>query len=432
MNNTMDNALYIRHLETLLQRYRTASSQFQLDTIVIGAGSLSHYFEDDNAHPFKPFAAAQQWLPFTLPAGSFIVIKQDKPELIWPAQQDFWHMANAIPEGEWQSHWRITPVNDDSWTQSLSSNSAFIGPDAIGSLTHHHGLMTWLNYDRAIKTDYEIACLETANQIAAKGHIAAQQAFLSGASELQTHLAYLDATQQDAISTPYPNIVGINEHAAVLHYEQKSSQRPFRPLTLLVDAGASHHGYASDVTRTTTTLNDEFSALLHDMDILQQSIANQAVAGVAFVELHQKTLHGVAHLLKQHDICSLSIEEQLAKQIPHHFYPHGLGHFLGLQVHDVGGRQLDATGTLQNPPADSPFLRLTRDLVPNMVITIEPGLYFIPMLLEKLKAQQPKHGCNINKIDRLTPYGGIRIEDNIVVGIEGIRNLTRDAFETLS
>ncbi|WP_417505397.1 Xaa-Pro dipeptidase [Marinomonas gallaica] len=432
MNNTMDNALYIRHLETLLQRYRIASSQFQLDTIVVGAGSLSHYFEDDNAHPFKPFAAAQQWLPFTLPAGSFIVIKQDKPELIWPAQQDFWHMANAIPEGEWQSHWRITPVNDDSWTQSLSSNSAFIGPDAIGSLTHHHGLMTWLNYDRAIKTDYEIACLETANQIAAKGHIAAQQAFLSGASELQTHLAYLDATQQDAISTPYPNIVGINEHAAVLHYEQKSSLRPFRSLTLLVDAGASHHGYASDITRTTTTLNDEFSALLNDIDILQQSIANQAVAGVAFVELHQKTLHGVAHLLKQHDICSLSIEEQLAKQIPHHFYPHGLGHFLGLQVHDVGGRQLDATGALQNPPADSPFLRLTRDLVPNMVITIEPGLYFIPMLLEKLRAQQPKHGCDIKKIERLIPYGGIRIEDNIVVGIEGIRNLTRDAFATLS
>lgn len=424
----MENTLYIRHLETLLQRYRIALSHFKLDAIVVGSGSLSYYFEDDNSHPFKPFSAAQQWLPFNLPANCYIVIKHDKPELIWPSKQDFWHMVNAIPEGEWQAHWRITPVNDDSWTQSLPSNSALVAPNSIAPLEHNTQLMTWLNYDRAVKTEYEIACLYEANLVASAGHLAAQDAFLAGASELEVHLAYLAATQQDAIDTPYPNIIGVNEHAAVLHYEHKSRHRSIRPLTLLVDAGAQHYGYASDITRTTTSLKDDFTALVEGMDTLQQGIANQAVAGMPFVELHKQTLQGVAQLLKDHQICSLSVEEQLSKRIPHYFYPHGLGHLLGLQVHDAGGRQIDPQGTIQEPPTDSPFLRLTRDLNPNMVITIEPGLYFIPMLLEQLKAQHPLTCCDFKKIESLMPYGGIRIEDNIVVGVEGIRNLTREAF----
>lgn len=424
----MQNSLYARHLETLLQRYLVVMSHFKLDAIVIGSGKLSYYFEDDNSHAYKPFASAQQWLPFKLPAGCFIVIQHDKPELIWPAKQDFWHMANPIPEGEWQSHWHIVPAINDDWLQSLPKRAALIGPDTLGPLQHDTDLFNWLNYDRAVKTEYEIACLVEASEVAVKGHLAAQTAFLAGASEFDVHLAYLKATTQDAIDTPYPNIIGINEHAAVLHYEQKAHHRPFRPLTLLVDAGASYNGYASDITRTTTALQDDFSALVDDLDTVQREIAGQALAGVPFAELHQKSLIGVAGLLKSHDICSLSIEEQLAKRIPHHFYPHGLGHLLGLQVHDAGGRQENPQGQIIAPPEDSPFLRLTRYLNENMVLTIEPGLYFIPMLLEKLKAEQPQHGCNFAKIEQLLPYGGIRIEDNIVVGVEGVRNLTREAF----
>lgn len=424
----MQNSLYARHLETLLQRYCAALSAFKLDAIVIASGKPSYYFEDDNTHPYKPFAAAQQWLPFTLPAGCYIVIQHDKPELIWPAKQDFWHMACAIPEGEWQAHWHIAPTSNDDWLKSLPSDVALIGPDSLGPLRHNDALLAWLNYDRAVKTDYEIACLEEASDIAVRGHLAAQAAFLGGASEFEVHLAYLRATAQDAINTPYPNIVGINENAAVLHYEQKGHHRPFRPLTLLVDAGAQFNGYASDITRTTTTLQDEFNDLVIDMDVLQQEIAAQALAGTPFVELHDKSLIGVAELLRKHDICSLSVEEQLAKHVPHHFYPHGLGHLLGLQVHDAGGRQGNPQGQAIDPPADHPFLRLTRYLNEKMVITIEPGLYFIPMLLDKLKAEQPHHACNLAKIEHFLPYGGIRIEDNIVVGVEGVRNLTREAF----
>lgn len=427
----MQNTLYITHLNVLLQRYREALIHFKLDAIVISSGSVSYYYHDDNSHPFKPYAGAQQWLPFDLPSDCFIVIKHDKPELIWPAKQDFWHQINAIPEGDWQKAWRLTPVNNDKWCQALPSRCALIGPATLSNVAFSDALETWLNYDRAIKTEYEIECISRASKVAVKGHVAAQNAFLSGASEFEIHCAYLSATLQDSAYTPYPNIVGINEHAATLHYEHKDRNRAFRPLTLLVDAGASEFGYASDITRTTTVLDDDFTALKNDIDRLQQTIASKAVAGKSFIDLHNEMLLGTATVLRQHDICRLSTEEQIDKRIPHHFIPHGLGHLLGLQVHDVGGRQTDRDGSVLPAPTDSPFLRLTRTLQENMVITIEPGLYFIPMLLDQLKANTANHGCNVNKIEQLIPYGGIRIEDNVVVGVENVNNLTRHAFAEL-
>lgn len=427
----MDNTLYAQHLTTLLQRYHVALNQFELDAIIVAAGTPTFYFEDDNSHPFKPYANAQQWLPFPLPAGSFIVIKRDRPELIWPVSQDFWHSNPAIPEGEWQLHWQITPCLDDSWIEALPSRKALIGPSKAHQLDHHHDLMTWLNFDRAIKTPYEIECIKQASLRAAKGHNAAKAAFLAGASELDIHLAYLQATQQDATDTPYPNIIAMNENAAILHYERKMTEHPMRPLTLLVDAGATHNGYASDITRTTAKLNDDFCALVEDMEELQHTIAHRAVAGTEFSELHQQTLHGIAHLLLRHRICSLSMEEQLEKKVPHHFFPHGLGHLLGLQVHDVAGKQSTPLGTMIPASDENPFLRMTRTLNENMVLTIEPGLYFIPTLLDRMKAKVRGHGCDIRKINEFLPYGGIRIEDNIVIGVEGIRNLTEEAFREI-
>jgi Xaa-Pro dipeptidase len=120
-------------------------------------------------------------------------------------------------------------------------------------------------------------------------------------------------------------------------------------------------------------------------------------------------------------------DEAVATGITRGFLPHGLGHLLGLQVHDAGGRLADATGRKREPPAVDPYLRLTRTLQPGVVVTIEPGVYFIPQLLHALLAE---HEARINRaaIERLVPFGGIRIEDNVEVTADGHRNLTRDAF----
>jgi Xaa-Pro dipeptidase len=108
------------------------------------------------------------------------------------------------------------------------------------------------------------------------------------------------------------------------------------------------------------------------------------------------------------------------------FFPHGLGHMLGLLVHDVAGKQLDRTGATSAPDRRFPKLRTTRPLQPGTVVTIEPGIYFIKMLLDPLRQGTESRNLNWALIDRLMPCGGIRIEDNIHIHEQGLRNLTRE------
>jgi Xaa-Pro dipeptidase len=114
------------------------------------------------------------------------------------------------------------------------------------------------------------------------------------------------------------------------------------------------------------------------------------------------------------------------------FFPHGLGHLLGIQVHDVGGHQENEAGGTIDPPSGHPFLRLTRILDENMVVTIEPGLYVIDMLLDELRGTPAENHVNWRTVDWLRPFGGVRIEDDIRVLPDGAENLTREAFANAS
>ncbi|MBJ7538671.1 Xaa-Pro dipeptidase [Marinomonas transparens] len=426
----MGNNTYQAHLFVLQGRYDKAMVHFELDAVVLASGEKTYYFQDDHSHPFHAYSGAQQWLPFPLSAETYIVLQTgQKPTLIWPVRDDFWHAPNPIPEGDWQQHWNIILARKtDKWFSHLPKQTAWLGPQPMTFSTPCDGLKAYVDFDKAVKTPFEIQAIRRASERAVKGHIAAKEAFLAGMSELDIHLAFLQASQQTATQEPYPGIVGINQHAAVLHYEHKDIQQQPNSLTLLIDAGANEHGYASDITRTSVRHNDDFSALVDNMDTMEQKLCNNAMSGVSYQDLHQETLGGIARLLHDHKICSLGVEEQLAKGIPQIFFPHGLGHLLGLQVHDVGGHQIDREGTLNLPNAKAPFLRLTRQLEKDMVITIEPGLYFIPMLLEKMQAEIANHGCDMQKIQHFMPYGGIRIEDNLVIKDDLPENLTREAF----
>ena len=120
----------------------------------------------------------------------------------------------------------------------------------------------------------------------------------------------------------------------------------------------------------------------------------------------------------------------LEKGVSSVFYPHGLGHPIGLQVHDVAGFS-DENGVLIPRPDGQPFLRMTRTLAPGMVVTIEPGLYFIPTLLAKLKQRPESKLVNWQKVEQLMPYGGVRIEDEVHCTDSDPENLSRDAFAAL-
>jgi Xaa-Pro dipeptidase len=113
------------------------------------------------------------------------------------------------------------------------------------------------------------------------------------------------------------------------------------------------------------------------------------------------------------------------------FLPHGVGHHLGLQVHDAGGKLAAPDGSLLPQPEAWPFLRNLRPVEQGNVFTIEPGVYFIDALLEDLRKSSLGRHVDWDAVERLQPYGGVRVEDNVWMGPGGARNLSREAFSAV-
>jgi Xaa-Pro dipeptidase len=292
--------------------------------------------------------------------------------------------------------------------------------------------LTHLDYFRATKTRYEILCMRAAQLMAVRGHQAVAAAFRPGVSEFELHQIYCGAAQQREKDLPYPSIVALNEHASTLHYQHVRTRAPSPLRSLLIDAGAQFNGYAADVTRTySASSGDDFDALIQSMDALQQRVCAEVKPSVDFVALHVLTHRLLATVLREHALVNCSDDEAISAGLTRAFLPHGLGHLLGLQVHDAGGRQADAAGKIRKPPSQDPYLRLTRALEPGFVVTIEPGLYFIPALLRAALAEH-EDKLNRSKIERLLPFGGIRVEDDVEVTQDGCKNLTREAFAALT
>ena len=144
--------------------------------------------------------------------------------------------------------------------------------------------------------------------------------------------------------------------------------------------------------------------------------------------MHLDAHLALAGILKTFGILRISPEAAVETGVSSAFFPHGIGHGIGLQVHDVAGFAASDSGGSIAKPDGHPYLRLTRTLEPGMVVTNEPGIYFIDMLLEDLKANGHANAVDWNRIDAFRPYGGVRIEDDIVVTDGDPENLTRDAF----
>ncbi|HEX6550057.1 MAG TPA: Xaa-Pro dipeptidase, partial [Gammaproteobacteria bacterium] len=340
----------------------------------------------------------------------------------------------------WVEHFDIRIIKQPDEAKAalaISKNCAFIGEwqDRFGdwgfAAANPEPLIQRLHYARAAKTEYEIECMRIANARAAKAHRAAEQAFRSGASEFEIHTAYCKSCGQTDDELPYHAIIALNEHAATLHYQFWNTNKPAQYHAFLIDAGAQINGYASDVTRTFSAQQDDFQALIDALDGAQQQLAAKVRPGLDYAALHLESHQTIAKLLHEFGFVKLPAAEIVANGISSTFFPHGLGHMLGLQVHDVGGRQAAPEGGEIPRPEGHPYLRTTRTLGENFVVTIEPGLYFIPSLLAALKAGPHSSSINWDRVDEFRKFGGIRIEDNVVARNSGPENLTRDAFRKL-
>lgn len=426
----------------MFERLQSALDAAGLDGLAIFAGRALLPPRHDVPLPFRAEPYFVSWLPLPHLQGAILVLSPgETAQLIYPCDADFWHAPPAPPSGYWVEHFDIRFAESESTALKLAAESAR-GFAAIGAAVpalpelgpiNPEGLLRELDYRRALKTDYEVACMARANAIAARGHRAVARAFGPETSEFDLHQVYLSATRLREQEFPYQNIVAVNEHAAILHYQHLATEPPPAIRTLLIDAGAQFAGYAADVTRTWVNGAgefDEFQHLVDSMEALQQSICAEVAPGVDFVELDERMHRGLAEILVAHELVACDSDQAFASGLTRLFLPHGLGHFLGLQVHDPGGWQSSADGNVRPPPDDNPYLRLTRRLEAGMALTIEPGIYFIPALLEAA-APARRRMLDLEKIERFRACGGIRIEDNLLVESTQSRNLTREAFATL-
>ncbi|WP_136067692.1 Xaa-Pro dipeptidase [Modicisalibacter radicis] len=422
------------HLEGLENAYARLLEAHGYDGVLLYSGAPRPFFGDDQQASFATFAHFLHWVPLAGIEHSWLLIRPgQRPLLRIHAPADFWHLAPSLPEAAWTRRFTIETGDDAVPPAPPRGRLAIVGEvdaataERLGAVLNPPALCRALDELRMRKSDYEIACLREANQLALAGHAAARRAFLDGDAELDIQLAYLKASRQRESQVPYQNIVGLNEHAGVLHYQHYDIEAAPHRYSLLLDAGRRVAGYASDITRTWAgdDADPQFTALIEGVERLQQRLIAELRPGLDYVALHERMHLELGRLLSEQALIECSSEAAVERGITRAFCPHGLGHSLGLQVHDVAGR-CDSRGEPLPAPERDPALRLTRTLEAGMVVTMEPGFYIIPMLLEPLQAEPAGRDIDWAGVARLAPHGGIRIEDNIVIGEAGPINLTRD------
>jgi len=422
-------SLQLDHLEQLQQRYESALQTHGFDSLLIASGAAPYRYGDDQAWHFQGYGPFLHWTGLTGREHCWLWVRAGQKPVLWLFEPvDFWHANLPLAQEPWQDFIEVrsrqtpeVPELEGAGRLAVTGDPSVLGGVGFGEHNPPE-LLAALDETRVHKTRYEIECLAQANAIALDGHRAAREAFAAGESEFGINLAYQSATGQREAEAPYHSIIGINEHAGTLHYQHYETRQPTRSRSLLIDAGVRYRGYCSDITRTIPGAGqDHFAALVHGMELLQRRLCEQVAPGAEYLDIHRKAHQGVAALLSASGLVNgLDDETMVAEGVTRAFFPHGIGHFLGIQVHDVAGKPTP-------PPADAPFLRLTRTLEPGMVVTIEPGLYFIPSLLDPLMTGPLRKHLNASLIDELAGCGGIRIEDNVAVTDTGARNLTRES-----
>jgi Xaa-Pro dipeptidase len=434
--------LYPDHLMTLRRRSDAALARGGFDHLLIASGIAHYEFLDDRPYPFAVNPHFKHWLPVTRAPGSWLVYTPgEKPKLIYLQPHDYWHVVPEAPAGFWVEHFDIAIIREPQQARAHlpqdSARCAILGEanTVVGDAVPNNPpvVLNYLHYHRAYKTDYELAMMRVASKLGARAHRAAEAAFRAGQSEYAINMAYLGAVHETESELPYSNIIALNQHGAVLHYTDLNRAPPAHANSFLIDAGASFHGYASDITRTYAASGaDEFQALIGAVDGAQRALAAKVCAGQSYPELHLHAHQLLAAILREHGFIRMSAEGAVESGVSSVFFPHGLGHLIGLQVHDVAGFQRDDSGGSIDKPGGHPYLRLTRALEPRMVTTIEPGIYFIDLLLAELKSRPQAGDVDWDRVDRFRQYGGIRIEDDVVCTDREPENLTRDAFAAIA
>ncbi|UNI16317.1 Xaa-Pro dipeptidase [Purpureocillium takamizusanense] len=315
---------------------------------------------------------------------------------------------------------------------------------------------------RVIKTDYEVAMVRRANDVSSAGHRKVAQLLLRLATERDVEAVFAAVcTARGARDMAYPVIAGAGENGSILHYGENDQPLTGKQ-TMVLDAGCEWHGYASDVTRT-LPIPGSWTPRAAAIHAIVESMQDQCIAGVRpgarFDHLHMLAEDVAVDGLLRLGILRGDRDDIARAGTIAAFFPHYLGHHVGLEVHDVSGDLpiaaaaqglgrglgLDGGKRAMVTPRDSVRMRADKtagangvesstssrtrgqqELLPNMIVTVEPGIYFCRSYLEGYYLDDPVHSRFIDAdvLESYYPVGGVRIEDCILVTRDGYENLT--------
>ena len=285
---------------------------------------------------------------------------------------------------------------------------------------------------RLVKEDCEIEAIDDACNLGYEMHTVARNSIVPGIIEQEIVGKMDGVTLSKGWGVSFPTI--LTQHGETLH--NHLHDKIIEPGKLMViDAGAeSNVHYASDFTRTYPT-SGKFTAKQREIYQIvcdcNEFAFSMTRPGISYREVHLKTMHLMLEELRALDIVRGDVQNMVEAGIAGLFMPHGLGHNMGLDVHDMEDYGENYVGydddQSRSPQLGLGSLRMARKLVPGNVITDEPGIYFIPALIEKWKSEKTDQGfVNYSKLESYYDFGGIRLEDDVLVTADGARRLGKE------
>ena len=270
-------------------------------------------------------------------------------------------------------------------------------------------LMPAIDECRVVKDDYEIAALRKSNEVSAAAHISVLRAVKHVSNEQELEAVFLErCTALGCREQAYHSIVASGRNAATLHY-QKNCEVMTGRWNLLLDAGAEWECYCADVTRTFPIhgkFNKESREIYEIVERMQEECFRMLKEGVLWESVHERAHEVCIEGLLRLRILRGNKNEIFEKRTSVAFFPHGLGHYLGMDTHDTGGHP-----NYEDKDSMFKYLRVRGNLPAKSVITVEPGVYFCHFIIEPY-LKDPEHAKYIDKdvLDKYWDVGGVRIE----------------------
>ncbi len=427
------------HIETLHQRRQQLVARSAGHPVVVAAGVAPARNYAANTYAFRASSHFLYLTGLQLPGAQLLLLPADngapaRAELFVPppaADDALWH--GEVPS--FRELQTLAGVDAVLPLPELPTRLAGLPPSAHLPLPTtpslrdealaHAMIGVRLSHDQAA-----VRQLRRAVAVTVEAHHAGMRATRPGVRIAAVRAAMEQPIHAADFTTAYSSIV--TTHGEILHTLDRSGVCQAGEL-VLADVGAeSDTGWASDVTRTwpVSGTYSPSQRAIYDIVLSAQVAAIAAVApGVRYRDLHLKASRVICAGLVEEGLLSGDLDGLVERGAHALFFPHGVGHLLGLDVHDMedlGDRAGYAPDRTRSTQFGLAYLRLDRDLVPGMAITIEPGIYFVPQILHNPTLTKPLgNDFHPDRLAAFTDVRGIRIEDDILVTPTGCEVLTQ-------